>query len=518
VKQLARDMIFTPTGTLDYPAAADDYAFTVTSEARWQLSTGESYLTLGETTEQPATASVPYKFTLESNVDSYAPRVAPVVVTSSDPDFYPDPRTFYIRQAGTKPFIDITDPASLTHSFGTAPTMKTVTFSTNAKWKFITSTGYADVIASADVAENTVSGAATMPTVPVTGSVTFTPSTSNAGWGGSTKSTDVTFSTAVGIGGVAEETEEVTLTRVVPAEFLITGEDPADGSTVAATAFDVTVTANTNLKWWVLRLGSGVKDETGVPSTYSTGVTRTVNIPARPTRNADSWTTNGPTITVQAGYDAQNDAMANNPASYTYTQLPYTLGVEAPESSYGASVTLTVTTNAPEYWIILKESDGTGTQLYSSGWTTGESKTVLLEQVNGTRRVDVVNGLTGTVLTTFNQPGNAKVSHVVLVQVTNPIGSIDGVIVNLTCPDGYVKKWNGNDNFAGPWEMNQEGTLAQGYMKTVGVSPSDGDGLHYYQYGDMTFTNGYYGSNYSYAGRGWHENGTGGTFWTLCYK
>jgi hypothetical protein len=355
------------------------------------------------------------------------------------------------------------------------------------------------------------------PTAPVSGSVTFTPSTSNEGWGGSTKSTTATFTTAVGIPGVTEEPKEVTLSRVIPVAFDITGVNPANNSQIPATATDVTVTASTNMKWWI-QLGSGGKDETADPSTYTTGGTRTVTIPAHPTRTADSWTTNG-SITVNAGYDAQNNVPANTPDSYAYTRLPYTLKVTAPERSAATSVTLTVETNAPEYWIILKADSPTGAQLYSSDWTTGESKTATFNWTASDRVVYVVNGLTGAELASFVQPGAAGFSKIVLVKVTDPQGNAEEGFTNAPCPEGYVTKWTGGNQhtYTVIW-MEWEGNLAQGTLYTaLSNNPSGYPGDYYTRYNGADYVDGKeVASNGGYRPTAYGT--TVGEVWVFCYK
>jgi hypothetical protein len=398
-------MIFTPTGTLDYPAAADDYAFTVTSEARWQLSSSESYLTLGETTEQAATAGEAFKFTLESNVDSYAPRVAPVEVTSSDPDFYPDPRTFYIRQAGTKPFIDITDPANLTLDFGTATAAIPVAYETNARWKFTAGTGYADVIESADATAGTTCNTSAEPTVKSTGTVSFTPSTvGTVGKGGATASGSVIFTTAHGASGINEITKTVTLSRTIPAYFSPQTYSHSSGTVIPATATIVTLTVNTNMSWWLQQASDNAA--TVMVTGYETGSELSVTVPARAKDVAASWT-GTTTVAIKAGYDAQGGLAAATPVSYDLTQSAYTYSVSTSAIS-GNKVTITVTTNAGTVPIRLNVTNASGKEVIAKTTvTSGVGETFTLDRVTEERVIAIVNDLSLETFT-FKQPASSN--------------------------------------------------------------------------------------------------------------
>jgi hypothetical protein len=402
VRQLGYDKGFSATPATSYPAVGvTNQTFPVTSDSTWKFATGEADLTLeDETNWHPATETdYDYKFSLLAN-PGHAERDVIITVTSSDEDFAN--RSFPIHQSGVAPYFTITSGSPT--DFGAVGTPKAVGYMTNAnQWKYTLATGHEDVIASATVEAGVVQTTTATPTTSASGSVTFTPSTSNVGWGGSTKETTATFTTAVGISGVDEdEPKVVTLRRTIPVAFDI-AVDPASGN-IPATATDVTVTANTNMKWWI-QLESGSKDETADPSTYTTGDTKTVTIPARGPSVATSWMENGPTITVKAGYDAQTTVSANTPASYTYTQLPYWVNLSSYEpSSPTTSVTITVSTNAESVNIRLNVNNADGIQVDDTKQLShGIGQMFALGTVTSDRTIAIVNDLTNNKIGEFTQ-------------------------------------------------------------------------------------------------------------------
>jgi hypothetical protein len=323
------------------------------------------------------------------------------------------------------PFIDITNPSNKTHSFGTTSTAKAVEYKTNAKWQFTTSTGYADVVKSANVAAGTTQTNTATPSVSVTGSVTFTPETNNtAGAGGTTKSTVITFKTAAGGTGVTEDSETVTLSRTIPALFSITGVSPANNSQIAATASDVSVTANRNLKWWVQQ-GSASKVYSS-DAAYRAGDVVKITVPARSTSTAASWTGNA-TVTVKAGYDAQNGITTATPESYTFTQLPYTFQLETSDLTVN-SITNKVTTNAGSVPIRLNVTNASGASVVgATTMTSGVAKSFDLGTVTAQRTIAIVNNVSGVIVGTFIQEAAGV-----------PTGGI--ISIRTSCPDGY-KIW-----------------------------------------------------------------------------
>jgi hypothetical protein len=362
VKQLGREMLFTPTGTLDYPAAASDkYTFTVASEAKWQLAESETYLTLGdESTEHDPTAAFSYKFSLTSNENSYAPRVATVEVTSSDPDFFPASRSFKIRQAGTPPYINITEPTGGTYNFGLSDVAETVEFTTNAKWKFTTNADYSGVIKDAGGASaNTAYDLGASPLVEKKGGVTFTPET-DAGTevAGTVKETTVTFTTEP----ATDAPTNITFSRVVPAMLEILSPAPSTG--ILAKKTGVTLIAKTNLIWWAQATDNTAPAATGTQE-YSTGPAAykptdqiTVTVPARPTGEIASWNSTG-TVTMQAGYDALPGILAYS-EQFTLDRPAYTLTVSNINPTTvvagGGTVNVTFNSTADTYYVQWRNS------------------------------------------------------------------------------------------------------------------------------------------------------------------
>jgi hypothetical protein len=423
VRQLGWDMHFEAKPDNPYPAAGvTNQTFTVTSEAPWKFTTADDNgLTLleDETGWHPATMTgYLYHFSLAANLSGFAPREVTVNVTSDNEEFAP--RSFDVTQRGLAPGIDIIDPSSGMYSFGTPPATKEVKFMTNASWQYTTDADYDAVVSGANVEVGTVQPNAAPPTAPVPGSVTFTSSASPAGRGGSTRSTDVTFSTATGIGGVIEDSETVRLERTIPAAFTPTGVSPANDDPIDATATGVTVTANTNMTWWV-RVEDGNKFYSADPTTYTTGDTRAVTIPARLPGAATSWTGNG-SVTVNTGYDEQNGLAANSPTSYTFTQLPYTFTVSYTPTSAVTSVTITVETNAGSVPIRLVNNVSGVEIVGATDMTSGVAKLFDLGTVTLPRTIAIVNDVSNAVVETF-------------IQTQQP----DRYIVGLAeaCPSGF---------------------------------------------------------------------------------
>ncbi|MDR1274557.1 MAG: hypothetical protein LBK12_08405 [Odoribacteraceae bacterium] len=456
VRQLGRDMDFTATPANPYAAAGvTNQTFPVTSEAPWKFTSAVPGLTLEDETGWHAatTTAYQYKFSLAAN-PLYATRDVTVNVTSSDEDFAL--RSFDIQQLAVAPYLDVTDPSNKTHDFGMTETAKEVKFTTNAKSKYTTGAGYADVISGQTVTAGAEMTATATPSGPVNGSVTFTPSTSNAGWGGSTKSTDVTFSTAVGVGGVNEDSETVTLSRTIPAVFTITEVVPSNGSEIEATATDVTVKTNTNLKWWIEQIGGGGKSSTAEPGTYTEGGTWTVTIPARSPSVPASWTDNA-TVTVNAGYDAQNGLAANTPTSYTYTQLPYTLEVSHTPTSPTNTVTITVTTNAASVPPIrLNVNNANGQEVVgATPMNNGTGHMFDLGTVVAERTIAIVNNVSGVMVASFKQL--ATTPNAMLSQYSS-------------CPDGW--------KIGIPWNGAVCMWRATGQLCEAGLYPVYGDGVN----------------------------------------
>jgi hypothetical protein len=431
VRQLGREMNFKATPENPYAAAGvTDQTFPVSSEATWKLSTAETDLALEDKLVwYPATTTdYPYHFSLEPN-PYYVARDITVNVTSSHPEFAP--RSFDIKQAGTAPYITITDPSPiLSYDFGLTGTAKTVAFTTNAKWKFATDATYADVIASAETggagaSTETVYDLGATALAPENGSITFTLRTDAGTLAAGAKSTKITFNT-----DPAGSPKEVTLSRVIPALFTNIGISPANGSDIAATATDVSVTVDRNVRWWIQQ--GSEEEKYSSDDGYKAGDKLTVTVPKRDTRVADSWTNNN-TVTVKAGYDAQNGIAGASPGNYSFTQLPYTLKVTGVATS--GSVTLTVETNATEYSLILKADNINGTPLVTTGYISGTPKTYTLTTNPTTRDVVIINAVTGLKVGSFTQPG---LKYVFVKHGSGGVyGNANGV-TSAKCPDGYT--------------------------------------------------------------------------------
>jgi hypothetical protein len=245
--------------------------------------------------------------------------------------------------------------------------------------------------------------------------------------------------------------------------------NPASGSNIPATATDVTVTASTNMKWWI-QLGSGNKDETADPSTYTTGGTRTITIPARDPVAKTSWTTNGSTFTVKAGYDAQTTVAANTPASYTYTQLPYWVNLSScTPTSPTTSVTITVETNAGSVPIRLNVTDTEGQQVDNTKTLTSGVGTVYsLGSVTANRTVIIVNDRTGGEVGRFVQQPGTRYKNILLVGKT---GSCPGGTTAGMGPDsGYqwIRLWTSLSTLASGTVWIQDGEYCTAYFTKEG--------------------------------------------------
>jgi hypothetical protein len=402
-------MIFEPEGFLEYPAdGGNKLSFPVTSEASWNLAeeTDQPYLELleNETDEHPATTGYTYNFSLTSNVASYLPRSATIKVTSSD--FYPNPRTFEIRQAGTPPYFNVTDPTNLTLDYGTATTAKPVAYETNAPWYFTAGTGFSDVVASVNATAGTMYNTGAAPDVKSTGSVSFTPSTNaTVGKGGTTASTTAVFTTAHGVSGLNEITRTVTLSRTIPAVFEVTANTHPSGQTIAATAATVSLTATTNLSWWLRQTSGTTTSSSATVGDYVSGSQLSVTIPARSTSDADSWT-RSQEVKIEAGYEAQNGLAGETTVNYNLTRSAYTCEVEVNAVSKN-SVTITVTTNAGSVPIRLNVGTADGKEVRGATPVTTDTQTTWeLERTVGDRVICIVNATSGKVERTFEQPGS----------------------------------------------------------------------------------------------------------------
>jgi hypothetical protein len=454
VKQLGREMIFTPEGILDYPGAAGDYTFTVTSEAPWQLSKSDGYLTLGDEMEQPAATGYPYHFSLEAN-PAFVPRVATINVTSSDAGFYPPNRSFQIRQASAASYIHITNPSSLTHDFGDSDAGKKVEFTTNTKWKFIIDDAtYSSVIKNTDgpVASTSYDLGAS-PLSPEDGSVTFTPETDAGMEVAGTKTTTVTFTTDP----PTDDPKHVTFSRTIPAKwtFVSAGEGStplSDGSNISAAATTVRLTAEANLNWWG-RVGiddATKQSTTGIVTGYQSKWVD-IDFLDRPVDAPASWTASGDPVTIQAGYDTQGNITGKTTKTLTLNRDKYDLTVESSSRTYN-SVSLNVQTNAPWFELTLNLSSDNSEIGDLSGDKKGTYPVKIDPNIETTEReVNVLNKYTGEVVHTFFQPAA-------------PCLYFYSVSSGFTgsCPGGYTK---GNPTDAYVYRIYATGELATGNIR-----------------------------------------------------
>jgi hypothetical protein len=233
---------------------------------------------------------------------------------------------------------------------------------------------------------------------------------------------------------------------------LPTGIAPPDGSIITAPSFDVTVTANTNLKWWV-QVDDGAKNETPNPDTYKTGDTREVTVPARSTRAIPSWISNG-TVNVKAGYDTQNSIAAATPGNYSFTRLPYKLDVTGVATSN--SVTLNVDTDADEYSLVLKANDIDGDPLVTTNYTSGTPKTYELSTTTTARPVVIINAVTGLPVGEFTQPARRLYETLAGLLNTMALNGDENGPRDYNCPEGYTK-FGGVLEVGDGWVINTAG-------------------------------------------------------------
>ena len=265
VMQLAREMFFA-TLSNPYPNTSGEYTFPVASDVTWKLNTQAAFVTLeaSESTAayHPAISSYTYPFKLAAST-SYSDRTAIVNVSSSDdPTFH---TSFDIVQKGWSPVLNITDrtngktPATHFYNFGTSGDSKEVKIETNAHWKYTVVDGsLANMIESATVSSDDVQslGQSYTPDKGVVNtSVILKPSTSGKipdVYGGTEISTRLKFETITEDSQAKEVEKELLLIRTVPVYFKLTSPTSL---TVPASGEDLTITAETNVQWYI-KLGS----------------------------------------------------------------------------------------------------------------------------------------------------------------------------------------------------------------------------------------------------------------------
>ncbi|MDR1274668.1 MAG: hypothetical protein LBK12_08985, partial [Odoribacteraceae bacterium] len=449
------------SGTLEYEAAGGGaLSFPVTSAATWKLAEtpDQPYLALlgNESDFHAAATNETYNFSLEAN-PLYVPRVATIGVTSSDDNFAG--REFYIKQKSADPFIIITDPTNgddpptHAHEFTSSAT-KTVTFTTNAKWKFtIDDATYANVITGASETKDATHDLGATPTGPENGSVTFTPAAGAGTLPAGTTWTTVTFST-VNPDGAPEDTKEITFSRVVPVNWIFKGYSldglstptlPTTGTyvTVPKSGGDVWLHAETNTGWYG-KMGSTVVNTPAV-SGYEANSTRKMVVPALVAATAASWTGNTDSR-IWYGYKLDGSEAPDPEASHYFhaRQAPYTLdvtnvpsGMVDPISGNG-TVTVTVTTDAPSFSLVLKVN-GTNDQVGSLSGSGNGSKTVTVNRITDatySRIVNIINSYDGSVRASFTQYREPE--YVLSSNIANRPSS-------ATCPSGYTVLYSSSD-------------------------------------------------------------------------
>jgi hypothetical protein len=454
VRQLGYDMFFSPSGTLEYEAlGGSSLSFPVTSGVPWKLEEkpDQTYLELSDAGEQPAATGEPYYFSLEAN-PLYVPRTATIKVSSSNEDFAE--RTFDIRQKSVDPFIIITDPTDggdppvHEHAFTSSAT-KTVTFTTNAKWKFtVDDATYANVITDASETKDATHDLGATPTGPEDGSVIFTPATGAGTLPAGTISTKVKFFTA-DHAGASENMKEVTFSRVIPENWTFLGYSldggayttpPATLSRPNNPATNVWLHAQTNVNWYGRR-NSDSPVNTPTVTGYMANSTRTVTVTALDVNTKTSWADNGTgnvDTQIWYGYKLNGGQPAPNATDYfTVQQAPYTLSTNKPANmgELDVSVTVNVTTTAPSYSLVLMVN-GTTTEVGRTGWQSSElSPTIDVKPNTGsTRQINITNGVTGKVLTYFDQPYSRDYRF---IGPYSNVGWDGSVPLGVTCPTGY---------------------------------------------------------------------------------
>ena len=347
VRQLAREMQFLANTSNPYPAAEGTYTFGLLSEGTWKLSAAAAWLALQgdeSTFHAPLLVETPYSFNLTSNLSQVAPRSTTIAVTSSDEGF-PSQSPFEIVQAGYPPYLVITSPAADAdnHREIDLTGEVTVTFDTNADWKFTGDALYTATVASAQHASASIATATSIlvtpaSTVPVSRSVSFTPPavTAETLAAGTTLESVVTFETTLGF---PVATDEVTLKRTVQPRFSATFA-PVSGSALPYSGASVTVTASTNAAWYAE--GTGVSRQYAPATGYATDKTITLALPNGPS----GWTVG--TVTVNAANEGGTPVTAN------YTQSGYSLthstaGIPDKISGAPQTIPVTFTGNCPAF-------------------------------------------------------------------------------------------------------------------------------------------------------------------------
>jgi hypothetical protein len=173
------------------------------------------------------------------------------------------------------------------------------------------------------------------------------------------------------------------------------------------------------MSWW-LQQASGTA-ATSTVTGYAAGDVLSVTVPARTVESNASWNENA-SVTIKAGYDAQNGLAAATPVNYTITQSPYTRWITV-SNIRDNSVNITMHTNAEWIRVRLNADGPTGPLLTGTpNMVDGQLGWFELARVTSAHTIILVNDITGNEVGRFEQP------------------AADGYFWNETtaCPAGYA--------------------------------------------------------------------------------
>ena len=340
IMQLATDLLFNVTKQDYYPETAGTNTFSVDSDTDWYVYSVDD-LGIGVVSNWSNTNNdkgvTTYSFDLTIN-ETWDNRKAIFKVASSDPDFAG--QEIVIVQGHANPTIKLNVNAL---DFGTSGDSKSVTVTSNAKWKYAVSTGnWANTVATASVAAGTESGNHTYQTTTGTNTVTFTPKAWTAAAGtpasGNTTAVGLQFTTTDHDPATAS-TANLTINRTVPAFFTLN-----TGNTSAARAGqNIAVNVSTNAAWNATST-AGTSIAAQAPAAYGTRSVN-INIPANTT-----WASR--TVTVSTKYGINTSSISTAKGSFAVTQTGYYISAAsrnfAPSPSVATNANITLTGAYPQ--------------------------------------------------------------------------------------------------------------------------------------------------------------------------
>lgn len=273
IKHLDREMYFSPSSTINYPATAGTgKTLLVESEAVWSLSTDatsdpESILSFTDLIEHPATTTTnasqgnPYSFThnITANPHYDKQRTAKLHVKSSNPDFLE--RDIEIVQQNQLPYLHLNDAdQDIVLDYGTTlpentPTT-TVKVTTNAGWKSGYNSTYLNVLTSWTPGLGGTQVGSTVPTQAVNANIQIIPNLGYVGFGAAGTVYSETFPiTTQNHGTAAAVTRNITVRRTIPIVFNPRADGtwtyPTWGSVMLPQSQnDIMVYAQSNTKWY----------------------------------------------------------------------------------------------------------------------------------------------------------------------------------------------------------------------------------------------------------------------------